>query len=86
MRMRGHDFYCNRVRSRKELAMVRQLGWRMVSWSRLSRNSWHDYALMIMAREVVKDTDIGGLYVVGPVGATRHINATNHRQFCLLNL
>jgi hypothetical protein len=24
------------------------------------RNSWHDYALMTMAREVVKDTEIGG--------------------------
>ena len=58
----------------------------MVSQSRLSRNSWHDYALMTMAREVVKGTDIGGLYVVGPMGASRHINATNHRQFCLLNL
>ena len=32
----------------------------MVSQSRLSRNSWHDYALMTMAREVVKDTEIGG--------------------------
>ena len=60
MRMRGHDFHRNRVRSRKKLAMVRYLGWRMVSRSRLSRNSWHDYALMTMAREVVKDTDIGG--------------------------
>jgi hypothetical protein len=48
----------------------------MVSQSRLSRNSWHDYALMTMAREVVKDTDIGGLYVVGPMGASRHIDAT----------
>jgi len=58
----------------------------MVSQSRLSRNSWHDYALMTMAREVVKGTDIGGLYVVGPMGASRHINATNHLQFRLLNL
>ena len=40
--------------------MVRQLGWRMVSQSRPSRNSWHNYALMTMAREVVKDTEIGG--------------------------
>ena len=35
-------------------------GLRMVSQSRPSRNSWHNYALMTMAREVVKDTDIGG--------------------------
>jgi hypothetical protein len=49
----------------------------MVSRSRLSRNSWHDYALMTMAREVVKDSDIGALYVVGPVGATRHITASS---------
>jgi len=56
--------------------MVRYLGWRMVSRSRLSRNSWHDYALMTMAREVVKDTDIGGLYVVGPVGR----NQTHQRN------
>ena len=60
MRMRGHDFHRNRARSRKKLAMVRYLGWRMVSRSRLSRNSWHDYALMTIAREVVKDTEIGG--------------------------
>jgi hypothetical protein len=73
-------------------AVARSLPW-LASWAGawshgLGRRgiSWHDYALMIMAREVVKDTDIGGLYVVGPVGATRHINATNHRQFCLLNL
>ena len=58
----------------------------MVSQSRLSRNSWLDYALMTIAREVVKGTDIGGLYIVGPMGASRHINATNHRQFRLLNL
>ena len=59
MRMRGHDFHCNPARSREEPATVRLLGWRMVSWSRLSRNSWHDYAPMTMAREVVKDTEIG---------------------------
>ena len=55
MRMRGHDFHCN---SREEPATVRLLGWRMVSWSRLSRNSWHDYALMTMAREVANETQI----------------------------
>ena len=60
MRMRGHDFHCNPASSREEPATVRLLGWRMVSWSRLSRNSWHDYALMTIAREVVKDTEIGG--------------------------
>jgi hypothetical protein len=25
------------------------------------------------------------VYVVGPMGASKHINATNHRQFCVLN-
>jgi hypothetical protein len=63
--------------------MVRQLGWRRVSAVEefLARLRANDHG-----SEVVKDTDIGRLYVVGPVGATRHINATNHRQFCLLNL
>ena len=63
-------------------AVARSLPW-FASWAGawshslgLSRNSWHDYALMTMAREVVKDTDIGGLYVVGPMGASRHIDAT----------
>src|ERR1700686_3716056 len=59
MRMRGHDFHCNPASSREEPATVRLLGWRMVAWSRLSRNSWHDYALMTMAREGVKDNEIG---------------------------
>ena len=57
MRMRGHDFHCNPARSREEPATVRLLGWRMVSWSRLSE----EFLARLRANDHgAQDTEIGG--------------------------